>query len=219
MAEQHSRTGLEDAISGFCAASTMAVVALAKSGEGFDWAEKMTALQHGNADGTFAAGPDDAYTVLYGVLLLTALRKIAMGAVFGPLGDALGVSAGGDAIKFRQQGWVFVYYTTAFCWGLSEIVGSAYWFDTAALWRGYPHTAAMSPTFKLYFVAQLSFWFHMVFVTLIEPWQKDFLAMIAHHAITIAMSACSPIAGPRPRARADRAGAGAGWAARTALGC
>ena len=112
---------------------------------------------------------------------------------------------------------MFVYYTTAFCWGLSEIVGSAYWFDTAALWRDYPHTAAMSPTFKLYFVAQLSFWFHMVFVTLIEPWQKDFVAMIVHHAITIAMSAPSPVAGPR--ARADRAGAGAGWAARTAWGC
>ena len=48
---------------------------------------------------------------------------------------------------------------------------------------------------------------------------EDFVAMSVHHGITIAMSAPSSVAGPRPRPRADRAAAGAGWAAPTAWGC
>ena len=54
-------------------------------------------------------------------------------------------------------------------------------------WTGYPQNVGMSASIKLYFLCQSAFWFHMVFVTLVEPWQKDFVVMIIHHFITIAM--------------------------------
>ena len=96
-------------------------------------------------------------------------------------------NGGGDSLKFRQQGWVLVYYSVAFTWGLAEIWGSPYWMNVDALWHGYPHTRSMTPSFKLYFVCQIAFWLQMVFVTLVEPWQKDFPVMMAHHFITIGM--------------------------------
>ena len=153
------------------------------------WAQKMISLQYGNADNTtFGMGSDDLFNVAFIAAALTVLRKVLMEGVFNPMSAALGVEAeGGDAVKFRQQGWVMVYYTTAFLWGLQEIWLAPYWMDTAALWVGYPQNTAVSGSFKLYFVCQAAFWFHMVFVTLVEPWQNDFVVMIIHHFITIVM--------------------------------
>jgi acyl-CoA-dependent ceramide synthase len=105
---------------------------------------------------------------------LVVLRKLAMECVFGPLAEQLGVkgSGEGDSLKFRQQGWVLVYYSVAFTWGLAEIWNSPYWMDVGALWEGYPHTRSMTASFKLYFVCQIAFWLQMVFVTLVEPWRE-----------------------------------------------
>merc|ERR1712216_142259 len=71
--------------------------------------------------------------------------------------------------------------------GLYEIYGSEYWLNRHALWASYPQTASMGKGVKSYLLFQLGFWFHMVFVTLVEPWQKDFIVMIAHHIVTIVM--------------------------------
>lgn len=59
--------------------------------------------------------------------------------------------------------------------------------DMSKLFEGYPQTKSMSYGFKLYLLFQISFWFHMVFVTVVEPRQRDFWLMLAHHAITITM--------------------------------
>eukprot|EP00747_Dinoflagellata_sp_TGD_P139558 gnl/TRDRNA2_/TRDRNA2_175907_c6_seq1.p1 gnl/TRDRNA2_/TRDRNA2_175907_c6~~gnl/TRDRNA2_/TRDRNA2_175907_c6_seq1.p1 ORF type:complete len:252 (-),score=45.78 gnl/TRDRNA2_/TRDRNA2_175907_c6_seq1:198-920(-) len=68
-----------------------------------------------------------------------------------------------------------------------ECHSSPYWFNTTELWRGVPQNMDMNASFKLYFLFQMAFWLHMVFVTLVEPWQKDFVVMILHHIVTIAL--------------------------------
>jgi len=50
---------------------------------------------------------------------------------------------------------------------------------------GYPQSISMTTNFKLYYLCQAAFWCQMVFVTLIEVWQKDFIQMMLHHFITI----------------------------------
>jgi acyl-CoA-dependent ceramide synthase len=187
--QTHARTWIDDGFTGACATAVGGTLALRflLGAAAPAWAVMATSIQYPIAEGTFAAGLDDGYAVAFVAASLTVLRKFFMEVVLAPLAAAGGVKPGGDRIKFKQQGWVLAYYSTAFMWGLSEIMGSSYWMDTAALWRGYPHTASMSPSFKLYFVCQLAFWIHMVFVTLVEPWQKDFVVMIVHHFITIGM--------------------------------
>jgi acyl-CoA-dependent ceramide synthase len=191
--QTHTRTQVENLFTGLCAsgcASTLAARVLLGDAAP-PWALKATRIQYSTGNiGTFAAGLDDAYAVVFVAALLTVLRKVCMEVVLAPLAQLGGVKLGTDTIKFKQQGWVLAYYSTAFAWGLSEIVGASYWFDTAALWRGYPHTAAMTASFKMYFISQIAFWIHMVFVTLVEPWQKDFVVMIIHHFITIGMLVC-----------------------------
>ena len=51
------------------------------------------------------------------------------------------------------------------------------------MWADYPqalHTEEM----KSYYLVQLSFWTHMIFVTCIEVHRSDFAMMILHHCIT-----------------------------------
>eukprot|EP00929_Paragymnodinium_shiwhaense_P099847 TRINITY_DN61747_c0_g1_i1.p1 TRINITY_DN61747_c0_g1~~TRINITY_DN61747_c0_g1_i1.p1 ORF type:complete len:345 (+),score=72.67 TRINITY_DN61747_c0_g1_i1:137-1171(+) len=176
---------LDNIISGGCGVCCLAIYAA--SFQGLDFALKMTRLQHANGNGSFRAGLDDAYTVLYLVAALTALRKAVMVAVAGPLASLLEVGDRKNVTKFKQASWVFVYYVIAFSWGLYEFYYSVYWLDVKAMFQGYPQTAAMTASYKLYFLFQIGFWFHMVFVTLIEPWQKDFPVMLAHHFVTILM--------------------------------
>lgn len=199
--QTHARSQVENLFSGLCAGACAGTLAtrLLLGDAAPSWALKATSIQYSaEATGTFAAGLDDAYGVAFMAALLTVLRKFFMEMVLGPLAQLGGVKSGSDSIKFKQQGWVLVYYSSAFAWGLSEILGSSYWLDTAALWRGYPHTASMTASFKMYFISQLAFWIHMVFVTLVEPWQKDFVVMIIHHFITIGMLVYPPIFSASP---------------------
>eukprot|EP00747_Dinoflagellata_sp_TGD_P165338 gnl/TRDRNA2_/TRDRNA2_186476_c0_seq1.p1 gnl/TRDRNA2_/TRDRNA2_186476_c0~~gnl/TRDRNA2_/TRDRNA2_186476_c0_seq1.p1 ORF type:complete len:366 (+),score=69.87 gnl/TRDRNA2_/TRDRNA2_186476_c0_seq1:119-1216(+) len=183
-----SSTLVENVLTFLCLVFCGAVCALAKglAGPAPDWAIKMTNLQHPVGQGRFRAGVDDLYSIAFAVALLTVCRKVAMKLVAAPL--ALILRCGPDNVqKFEQQAWVFVYYCMAFSWGLSECYGSPYWFNTAELYRGVPQNMDMSASFKLYYLFQMAFWFHMVFVTLVEPWQKDFVVMILHHVVTISM--------------------------------
>jgi acyl-CoA-dependent ceramide synthase len=150
------------------------------------WPVLMTTLQGATSTGTYAFSVNDKFTVFFLIGVLTVLRKLAMEGLFAPLARFFQMEAK-ETMKFKQQGWVFLYYLTAWCWGFYEYYHSTYWFDTTEMWLGYPHTASMTVSVKLYFLFQMAFWFHMVFVTLVEPWQGDFIVMLLHHFITIAM--------------------------------
>jgi len=187
----HQKAAWEYGISGICLVFCVATIALGRQSDGPAWARKMCYLQHANADGTFSAGLDDVYGVALAAVTLTVLRKVSQDLVFAPIASLFSIVKPSDRIKFRQQGWVLIYYATAFSWGLYELYHSKYWFDRHALWQDYPQQRAMSRSFKYYLGFQLGFWFHMVFVTLVEPWQKDFIVMILHHVVTITMFATS----------------------------
>jgi len=85
-------------------------------------------------------------------------------------------------LKFMDQGWSAVYYSWAFFTGL-YIMSTEWGFSSSAWWNAYPYKDH-TPQLKAYYLIQLSFWIHMMFVTVVEPKRSDFLAMMAHHIIT-----------------------------------
>jgi len=149
-------------------------------------AQKMTSVAYPLEDGRFGSGREDWYLVSFMVMVLILLRVILQHSVFNRIAD-MGQC---DRDKFTMQGWHFSYYTTIWIWGFIEYYNSDYFLDMPAMWDAYPqnkHTFS----FKIYYLFQLSFWMQMVFVTLIEKWQKDFIQMMAHHFITIFLIATS----------------------------
>jgi len=96
-----------------------------------------------------------------------------------------------DPEKFTMQAWQASYYITAWVVGLYLYYISDYWFYMPAMWNDYPQNKGMTALFKLYYLCQVAFWCQMAFVTVIEKWQKDFVQMMMHHAITIGLTSSS----------------------------
>lgn len=59
-------------------------------------------------------------------------------------------------------------------------------FSSRYLWHNYPHTP-LSPLTKFYYLVQLGFWFHQLFVFNLEARRKDYYQMLTHHFVTIAL--------------------------------
>lgn len=109
---------------------------------------------------------------------------------------------------------------TSFSTGLTVLMRSRAWQDPMTMWTEYPHTHVTAAT-KLYYLMQLAFWVHMLFVTIIEvrarapalvraryphaalqDWRKDFAMymMVRSRARAPAVAAwpsLTPLAPPR----------------------
>ncbi|KAJ9108130.1 hypothetical protein QFC19_002597 [Naganishia cerealis] len=87
--------------------------------------------------------------------------------------------------RFAEQGWMFSYCVTFFSLGVYILCQVNKWpFSSAYLWHDYPHTP-LSRLTKFYYLGQLGFWFHQLFVINIEERRKDHWQMLTHHVITI----------------------------------
>jgi len=66
-------------------------------------------------------------------------------------------------------------------WGQQLLTG-----DTDLLFKNYPvgHTTTTGP-FKVYYLLQLCFWVHQLFVLCIEEWRTDMPMYLFHHLLTI----------------------------------
>lgn len=70
----------------------------------------------------YAAGWDDFYIVLYSIIALTGLRAFTLDYVLTPLAGLLGIAKRKDKVRFAEQGWVLIYYTTF--WSLGMVGGT-----------------------------------------------------------------------------------------------
>lgn len=144
-----------------------------------DVARKMTTVAYpvtmeleGATVTRFNAGPDDRWLVFMLVVGLTFGRWLAQHTLFRPLGWLMGVKGADDAHKFAEMGWQLLWYASAEVAGFAIATSEWDLFDTTQLWIGYPHNR-MTLAMKLYYLTQLSFWLHMIFVTVLEAWRKD----------------------------------------------
>jgi acyl-CoA-dependent ceramide synthase len=62
--------------------------------------------------------------------------------------------------------------------------------NPTGLWVNYPHIPLAAPL-KFYYVTQIAFYLHQVFILNAEARRKDHVQMMTHHVITIGLMASS----------------------------
>lgn len=78
-------------------------------------------LSYYNPDtGDYAQGWNDAYMVIYWVLLSTGLRAGVINFVLVPFVQRLGIESKKDITRFGEQAWAFIYYSTFWSLGMVE---------------------------------------------------------------------------------------------------
>ncbi|KAK6532829.1 sphingosine N-acyltransferase lag1 [Arthrobotrys megalospora] len=154
------------------------------------WTAKFWAPSYYNPKtGLHGKGFDDAYLVLFWVVVLTMLRACLVDYIAKPWARSQGISKKG-CVRFSEQLWSMVYYTISFSVGIKLLVGTKYWFNWPELWSGWP-LREIDGTFKWYYLVQAASWIHQIFVLHVEERRKDHYQMFAHHIITCTLVYCS----------------------------
>ena len=59
----------------------------------------------------YTEGPNDAYLVLFWIVLFTGMRSATMDYVLIPLARLGGIANKKGRTRFAEQGWLFLYYS------------------------------------------------------------------------------------------------------------
>uniref|UniRef100_A0A8C5G8S8 Ceramide synthase 5-like n=1 Tax=Gouania willdenowi TaxID=441366 RepID=A0A8C5G8S8_GOUWI len=87
-------------------------------------------------------------------------------------------------IKFCESMWRFTFYLTIFMYGICHLWESPWMWDTRQCWHNYPFQP-LSPEQYNYYVAELAFYWSLMFSQFIDIQRKDFMIMFVHHMATI----------------------------------
>jgi hypothetical protein len=80
---------------------------------------KFFSLSYHNPDsGKYALGPNDAWMVLYWVVIFTGLRAAVMEYILMPLAKKAKVVTKRDQTRFSEQAWLLVYYSIFWTLGM-----------------------------------------------------------------------------------------------------
>ena len=159
---------------------------------------QFTQLSHEvqGVDGNYVSGPQDWKFVAFYATVSTLARFFVNEVFLEAVANAGGVQPEKRG-RFKDQGWQCLYYMAAFISGFSLLRGTEWGQavmagDAAPLFQEYPvGHIELSLKFKLYYLLQLSFWAHQLFVLYIEEWRKDMPLYLFHHIITIGLISAS----------------------------
>ncbi|GKU09619.1 unnamed protein product [Fusarium langsethiae] len=147
---------------------------------------KFISLSYLNPEtGEYGVGLSDNYLVAVLIVLLTGLRDGTMRFILGPIASVWGLSKD-KSMRFKEQAWLFIYYSTCWSVGMYIYATSPYWLDLKAMWTNWPNRE-VSSLMKSYMLAQLAFWLQQIIVVNIEKRRKDYWQMISHHIVTIVL--------------------------------
>ncbi|EEP80781.1 conserved hypothetical protein [Uncinocarpus reesii 1704] len=133
-------------------------------------------------NGLYVQGSDDVYFISSSVVALVAIRAILIDWIFQPLARYMGMKPK-TSLRFAEQGWLLVYYTVFWSYGLYIWTQSKYWMDFREIWTDWP-SREVPGYFKLYCLLQLSFCLQQIFVINVEERRKDYYQMLTHHIVT-----------------------------------
>ncbi|TGZ76196.1 longevity assurance proteins LAG1/LAC1 [Ascodesmis nigricans] len=152
---------------------------------------KFYSVSHYNpATGLFSKGYDDGYFVAFWIIAFTFIRSFALDHIFTPLAKHGGIKSKKGIVRFTEQSWMMVYYTSSTALGAYLAYNSPYWNNLIQLWTDWP-VRELGGLFKWYYLVQFAFWLQQIFVINIEERRKDHYQMLAHHFITCSLMACS----------------------------
>ncbi|KAK1924711.1 putative longevity-assurance protein-like protein [Papiliotrema laurentii] len=165
----------------------------------------------------YGQGPKDVYFVVFCALAFTLLREICLRYVLSafarrwllrarrreqaakdetsrrPMTKLEKRKMEHTVTRFAEQGWSFLYCTTYWLLGgyiLSRIPAP---FSPESIWATYPNTH-LPPLTKFYYLSQLGWWFHQLYVINTEKRRNDHWQMFGHHILTIVLITGSYIA-------------------------
>ncbi|KAL8834296.1 MAG: hypothetical protein Q9176_007574 [Flavoplaca citrina] len=131
----------------------------------------------------YALGWDDAFLVVFWLVVFTGLRAIVMDYVLTPLAHLLGLKNQKDKTRFAEQAWILIYDSTFWSLGMYIMCHSDHWLNLRQLWTNWPDRE-MRGLFKWYYLVQFAFWVQQIVVVHIEKRRKDHWQMFTHHVIT-----------------------------------
>ncbi|XP_061893930.1 ceramide synthase 5 isoform X3 [Entelurus aequoreus] len=88
--------------------------------------------------------------------------------------------------KFCESMWRLTFYLCIFTYGFQFLWQTPWMWDTRHCWYGYPYQV-MTPGLYRYYVAELAFYWSLMFSQFTDIRRKDFLAMLAHHLVTVGL--------------------------------
>ncbi|WVW83313.1 hypothetical protein I302_105332 [Kwoniella bestiolae CBS 10118] len=95
--------------------------------------------------------------------------------------------------RFSEQAWSMLYCTVFWTLGMFTLHSVPSPTSPEQLWGIYPYTPLPALT-KFYYLAQLGWWFHQIYVINSEKRRKDHWQMFGHHILTITLIVTSYIA-------------------------
>ncbi|RDL40824.1 Uncharacterized protein BP5553_00803 [Venustampulla echinocandica] len=145
---------------------------------------KFFELSYFNSEsGEYCAGWNDAWMVLFWIVVFTGLRAAVMDYILMPFAKKGGVKTQRDQTRFAEQAWLIVYYCCFFPLGMYILVNSDYWLNLKNLWVNFPNRE-MTGLVKWYILVQYAFWLQQIMVINIEERRKDHWQMFTHHIVT-----------------------------------
>ncbi|KAF2673017.1 putative longevity-assurance protein [Microthyrium microscopicum] len=133
--------------------------------------------------GNYGRGWDDVYFITLWAVIFTGLRAMVIDYILKPFARWGGIESKKLRTRFAEQAWAVIYYTASWSLGMYIMYNSSYWLNTWEMWTHWP-TWQIAPLFKLYYLAQIGYWIHMLAVIFIEERRKDHWQMFTHHVFT-----------------------------------
>ncbi|KAJ7146868.1 TLC domain-containing protein [Mycena epipterygia] len=137
----------------------------------------------------YERGLGDLAFCAYYVVVFSLLRQTITVTVAQRVGRFFGLRRAGKLERFGEQLYAFIYWASFGVWGM-RIMSQlpTWWYHTEAFWIDYPHTT-MIPELKRYYLLQAAFWTQqfLVLVLGLEKPRKDYVELVIHHIITMAL--------------------------------
>ncbi|KAF8553807.1 longevity assurance proteins LAG1/LAC1 [Imleria badia] len=90
-------------------------------------------------------------------------------------------------LRFGEQSWSFIYFSVNFTFGVYVHCNvPTRVLHPSDLWLNYPHVP-LAGTIKFYYLTQMAFYLHQVWILNAEARRKDYVQTMAHHFIAIAL--------------------------------
>ncbi|KAH8725470.1 TLC domain-containing protein [Phaeosphaeriaceae sp. PMI808] len=134
----------------------------------------------------YGCGTDDLPFVLLWSVIFTGMRVSVMDYVLDPLARLGGIRTRKGLDRFKEQGWLIVYYTVSWSLGMYIIYNSPFWLNLHGIWEGWPQRE-VEGIFKWYYLVQWGFWIQQMLVVNVEEKRKDYAQMFTHHVFTAAL--------------------------------
>ncbi|CAI7641226.1 unnamed protein product [Penicillium glandicola] len=145
-----------------------------------------------NGPTQYGKGLWDIAFVSFYVIVLSFTREFIMQEILRPLAVSR-IKSRGKQARFMEQMYTAMYFGVLGPAGLYVMRQTPVWyFNTRGMYELFPHRTHAAE-FKFYYLFEAAYWAQQAIVMLLgmEKRRKDFMELVAHHIVTLALIALS----------------------------